>query len=295
MRTLSFTIPPALARKTVKAALRQELHMANSLISRVKLRETGILLNGERVHTNHIVQTGDILTVEIGDLPTANPVEPIEIPFEVLWEDADLLILNKPAGIAVHGAAGKDRPPTLLNALAYYLGPEQIVHPVNRLDRGTSGVMVIAKNSYIHDRLRLVLHSGQFFREYRGIAVGNVNPACGTIDLPIGRAADSLVKRQITPDGLPAQTMYETLSRQNGFTLLRIFPQTGRTHQIRLHFAAIGFPLVGDWLYGTENQTLIPRPALHSFALQLIHPLTGKEIRVQAPLPDDMQQLLMPE
>ncbi len=266
--------------------------MANGLISRIKQRETGILLNGLRVHTNHIVQKGDLLTVEIGDLPCTNPVEPIPIPLDILWEDLDLLILNKPAGLAVHGVTTKEKGPTLANAFAFAFGPDQVFHPVNRLDRGTSGAMVIAKNSYVHDQLRMAFHTPNFYREYRGIVRGNISPPEGMIESPIGRAPDSIVRRQIAPDGKPARTFYTALQTSGDFTLLKLLPQTGRTHQIRLHLASIGFPLVGDWLYGKEEPDLIARPALHSYALRLRHPITQECLQVQAPIPKDMLKLM---
>ncbi len=292
MRTLSVIIPAGMSRKTVKAVLRQELKMANGLIARVKLREQGIMLNGERVHTDRVVHTGDILTVEVGDLPRKEPVKPVPLPLTFLYEDDDLLILDKPAGLAVHGAMGEGRPPTLLNALAAYLGPRKVIHPVNRLDKGTSGLMTVAKNSYMHDRLRTLLHKGEFYREYRGIIRGRLIPPAGLIDLPVGRTPDSIIKRCIDPAGSPALTRYETLQTAGGLTLLRLMPQTGRTHQLRLHLSAIGHPLVGDWLYGTEEPALISRPALHSCYLKLVHPVSGKTIEVSAPLPEDMARLL---
>ena len=292
MRTLSLTISPGMARKSVKAVLRQELQMANGLISRIKLRETGILLNGIRVKTSQAVQSGDILTVEIGDLPSKKPEDPVNIPLDILWEDDDLLIINKPAGMAVHGSHAPGKKPTLANALAYYWGSEKIFHPVSRLDRGTSGIMTIAKNSYVHDRMRTCLHTQNFEREYRGIAWGKVNPPAGKIQLPIGRAPDSIIRRQICEDGRPAETFYETLQATENFTLLKLQPQTGRTHQLRLHMAALGFPLAGDWLYGKETPEIITHPALHSYKLRFLHPITQEMISLCAPLPADMLRLL---
>lgn len=163
---------------------------------------------------------------------------------------------------------------------------------MNRLDRGTTGVMVVAKTGYIHARCMALLHSGDFYREYRGICLGTPEPPVGRIDLPIDRENASLLKRRIDPNGAPAHTEYEVLASKNQLSLLRLIPQTGRTHQLRLHMAAIGYPLAGDWLYGTEDKSLIARPALHSYAVHLRHPVTGEVLDIAAPMPEDMLRLL---
>ena len=152
--------------------------------------------------------------------------------------------------------------------------------------------MVVAKSGYIHDRLRRQLHSDQLHRQYLAVAEGIVIPESGSITLPIQRDPASPIKRMVSPDGLSACTTYETLQIGNGLTLLRLVLATGRTHQIRLHCAAIGHPLVGDWLYGTAAPDKIARPALHSEALELVHPITGQVLHYSTPLPKDMAALI---
>ena len=191
----------------------------------------------------------------------------------------------------MHCAALTQEPVTVAGAVAHYLHSDQY-HGVNRLDRGTTGVMVVAKTGYIHARCMALLHSGDFYREYRGICLGTPEPPVGRIDLPIDRENASLLKRRIDPNGAPAHTEYEVLASKNQLSLLRLIPQTGRTHQLRLHMAAIGYPLAGDWLYGTEDKSLIARPALHSYAVHLRHPVTGEVLDVAAPMPEDMLRLL---
>ncbi len=143
----------------------------------------------------------------------------------IVYEDEHLLILNKPAGMAVHG--GYDRgDPTVANALAAYLGPDAVFHPVNRLDRGTSGVMLVARSGYVHDRLRRVLHTGDFRRTYLAAACGTGLPPSGTIDLPIARADDGTTRRTAAPDGQPSVTDYTVLAERDGYTLLRVLPRT---------------------------------------------------------------------
>ena len=144
----------------------------------------------------------------------------------------------------------------------------------------------------MHDRLRRALHSSDLRREYRAVAVGRVEPPCGVIDAPIGRAEGSIIRRCVRADGLPSLTEYETLQVNDRFTLLRLRPQTGRTHQLRVHMAYLGHPLAGDWLYGTEDKTLIARPALHSYELWFTQPVTGQKLHFTAPIPQDMQRLM---
>lgn len=289
MRTLTLAITDALAGRDVKSLLQRELQISESLTRRLKLRETGITLNGVRAFTTARVKAGDILSAEIGDAPDSPRPKPMESELHVLYEDADILILNKPAGIAVHRSTRDPEELTLENALAHYLPPSDYPHPVSRLDRGTTGIITFAKNGYMHELLRRQLHTGDFYREYRGIACGSVE--CGRTDAPIGLAENSTYKRAVRPDGAPSLTEYAALTQRNGFTLLRLIPHTGRTHQLRVHMAAIGHPLAGDWLYGERRQDIL-RPALHSFFLHLRHPLTGEELHITAPLPDDMEALL---
>ena len=159
---------------------------------------------------------------------------------------------------------------------------------VNRLDKGTSGLMVIAKNGFMHTKLIELLHTDSFVREYLAICEGMPSPSRGEIMLNIRRDPKSMIKRIICADGAPSHTGYEVLVCENNLSLVKLHAYTGRTHQLRLHMKEIGNPLLGDWLYGNENKMLIDRPALHSSRICLIHPVSGKTIDVYAPLPDEM-------
>ena len=176
-------------------------------------------------------------------------------------------------------------------AVAFYLHSDTF-HAVNRLDRGTTGVMAVAKTGFVHARCMAQLHTPDFQRDYRAVCEGVPQPLEGDIDLPLSRAEGSLLKRRPDPAGQSAHTHYQVLETAQGRALLRLRPLTGRTHQLRLHMAAMGHPLTGDWLYGTEDPDLIPRPALHSCALRLRHPVTGELLTLTAPLPEDIQRLL---
>jgi len=293
MRTLKLTIEPAANGRTVRSLLRQELACSDAHISRLKRREQGILLNGAHCYVTARVHAGDDLQIEIGDLPDGHIV-PMAYPLDVRYEDEDLLIIDKPAGIAVHQSTRDPEEVTLENAVCHYLGGNISPHPVSRLDRGTSGLMAFAKSGYIHERLRRQMHTDAFFRAYLGVAMGRVTPPCGTIELPIGMAQGSTFQRAIRQDGQAAKTAYEALAVNERFSLLRLIPHTGRTHQLRLHMAAVGYPLAGDWLYGAEDRALIGRPALHSHELKLIHPVSGARLELTSELPEDMRRLIEP-
>lgn len=293
MRVLTHTVIEAEAGQPVK----QLLHLwgiSGSFLSRLKFRQA-ITVNGAPVTVRFVPRPGDVLAADVSDLPGEHPhIRPVDFPLDILYEDEDLLLINKPAGIAVHPAALTEETATIAGAAAHYLH-SSCFHAVNRLDRGTTGVMAVAKTGFIHARCMAMLHTDDFRREYRAVCEGIPSPAEGDIDLPIGRAESSLLKRQADPLGQPAHTHYEVLAASQGRALLRLTPTTGRTHQLRVHMAAIGHPLTGDWLYGTEDRALIARPALHSYHLRMMHPLTGTTIDATAPLPEDIQRLLKEE
>lgn len=293
MRILTHTVLPEEEGRMVKGILRGSLQLSYTLLKSLKWRENAILLNGQSVHVNAIVHAGDVVSVALSertpreDLYCENTAAP-----NIVYEDEDLLVLNKPAGVAMHPKADDAAAPSLAAMLTGYLGEGSVPHFVSRLDKGTSGLLIAAKSGYVHDRLRRALHSSELRREYRAVAVGQVTPPCDVIDAPIGRADGSIIRRCVREDGLVSRTEYEVLQTTERFTLLRLRPETGRTHQLRVHMAYLGHPLAGDWLYGTEDKNLIARPALHSYELWFTQPVTGQELHFTAPIPQDMQQLL---
>lgn len=293
MRILTHTVSPEEEGRMVKGILRGSLQLSYTLLKSLKWRENAILLNGQSVHVNAIVHAGDVVSVALSertpreDLYCENTAAP-----NIVYEDEDLLVLNKPAGVAMHPKADDAAAPSLAVMLTGYLGEGSVPHFVSRLDKGTSGLLIAAKSGYVHDRLRRALHSSELRREYRAVAVGQVTPPCGVIDAPIGRADGSIIRRCVREDGLVSRTEYEVLQTTERFTLLRLRPETGRTHQLRVHMAYLGHPLAGDWLYGTEDKNLIARPALHSYELWFTQPVTGQEMHFTAPIPHDMQRLL---
>lgn len=293
MRILTHTVLPEEEGRMVKGILRGSLQLSYTLLKSLKWRENAILLNGQSVHVNAIVHAGDVVSVALSertpreDLYCENTAAP-----DIVYEDEDLLVLNKPAGVAMHPKADDAAAPSLAVMLTGYLSEGSVPHFVSRLDKGTSGLLIAAKSGYVHDRLRRALHSSELRREYRAVAVGQVTPPRGVIDAPISRADGSIIRRCVREDGLVSRTEYEVLQTTERFTLLRLRPETGRTHQLRVHMAYLGHPLAGDWLYGTEDKNLIARPALHSYELWFTQPVTGQEMHFTAPIPQDMQRLL---
>lgn len=287
MRVLSLNITEELAGRRVKSLLLHRLHIPESMIARIKLRKTGICLNGLRCRTTDTVKAGDLLTAEVGDVPAETGVAPVEVPLVIPYEDEDLLVLDKPAGMATHGKALKGDV-TAANALAGYWGTRQAFHAVNRLDRGTSGLMVLAKSGYAHERLRTLLHSDDFTREYLAIALGQLPEVQGSITLPMKKDETAKNRFCTAKDGMPARTDYTLLEQRGNANLVRVRLYTGRTHQIRVHFSAIGCPLLGDRVYGEASEQ-IDRPALHSAFLHLTQPITGETIKLTSPMPEDME------
>ena len=293
MERITYTVPPEEDGVCVRHILKARLHFSTHAVARLTRAENGITVNGAHARTVDIVHAGDTVSVRSDDLrPPRLLSTPGDWPLPVVYEDAHLMIVNKPAGMTAHASNFLPDTPTVAGALAYRRGSDFIFHVVNRLDKGTTGLMAVAKSGYIHDRLRRTLHTEGFYREYRAVCIGCPDPPTGTIDAPIGRDETSTVRRMVRSDGQQAVSHYEVLSSRNGLSLVKLLPETGRTHQLRVHMAYIGHPLAGDWLYGTEDPDLIARPALHSCALALTHPVTGERMTFTAPFPADMQRLL---
>ena len=295
MRTLQCTVPAAFDGRPLKHLLRGELGISSTLLKTLKWREGAILLNGASVHVNAVVRTGDTVTVVLSErAPRETDVAPLDIPLAIVYEDEDLLVVNKGGQTPVHPSQGHHGD-TLANFLmAYYksIGLVAAFHPVNRLDRGTSGLMAVAKHPHAHEGLQRQLQEGRLTRTYLAVCQGVPDPAAGIVEAPIGREPGSVLRRMVTPDGAFARTRYEVVQTGRGRSLVQLKLDTGRTHQIRVHMAHLGCPLVGDFLYGRETEELPDRFALHSASIRLEQPVTGEEILLEAPLPRDLADLL---
>ena len=295
-RRLTLTVEEEQDGQTVDTLLRRTLRLSGTSVKRAKRAEDGIRLDGVPVYVTARAAAGQVLSVLVGDTEGEIGLTPTPGDLPIVYEDGDLLLLDKPAGRPVHPGPGHFDD-TIGNLLTYYYkktGQTVKFRPVNRLDRGTSGLMCAAKHAHAHERLKEQLHSSAFRRIYLAVCDGVPPEEAGTVDAPIGRAEGSLLAREVRPDGAPARTRYQVLGRHQGRSLLRLELDTGRTHQIRVHMAWLGCPLTGDFLYGTEDRALIGRTALHSAGLSLIHPVTGAPVIRTSLLPADMAALIGP-
>ena len=281
-------IPAAMAGITLEEYLKRELKL--SVRSRQRLfHGHGILVNGKSAYSKRILKADDRVSVrQQGD--STYGLNPEAGYVEVLYEDSAIIILSKPAGMMVH-PAGQTASGTLANYLAGYFSQKgQIIRirPLHRLDRDTSGCVLFAKSAAVQQALEKQLENGKMHRVYQALVEGKLEESCGTLDYPIGRVRQRPNRRQVMENGQRAVTHYSVMEQRGEYSLLEVRLETGRTHQIRVHFAYIGHPVLGDRMYGRRSP-LINRQALHASGLELIHPETGKTNKVEAPLPEDMK------
>ncbi len=276
---LRFQVPETQETLTLRSFLKRQgfsLHLWR------RLKHQGqVTVNGTAVIAALTsVGPGDDIRCE---MPESSPVEPLDLPLEICYEDEFLLIVNKPPCQLVHPVSRRRPEPTLANAVTHYYeatGQPLIFHPLHRLDRNTSGLVLIAKQPHVQARLTSP-QGAKFHRRYLGIIAGALEPAEGLIDAPLARKEGSLIEQVVDPAGRPAQTEYRTLDRAAGLSLLELSPVTGRTHQIRAHLAHLGHPLLGDDLYGPPS-ALIDHQALHAWKVELVHPATEESLVVTA-------------
>lgn len=291
MTQIRVELPEALTRMPVKAFLTQKEGISSTQWKRIKhsgtFRVNGILCNAARTE----VRSGDIITF---DIVRPSDIEPEDLPLDIRYEDDYLMVVNKPAGQLVHPTT-KEAHGTLGNAVLYWYrahGEHHAYHPVHRLDRNTSGLVLIAKVPQVQYKLTPRRGEGKLFhREYLALIEGELTPPEGLIDAPIARALPSIILRKVSPDGQAARTHYDTVQTDGHLSLVHLMLDTGRTHQIRVHLAHLGHPLLGDDLYG-GSLTRIKRQALHAARLHFRHPLTNEMIDVRSPLPSDMEQIV---
>lgn len=291
-RLLYATVFPCDEGKKIKDFLRSKWRISAALLIALKKYEDGITVNRERVNVSYSLRTGDLVCISIGDHGADSGFEATEMPLDILYEDSDLIVLNKPPFLPVHPSKGHISD-TLANGLTCYFhgkGETFVSRCVLRLDRNTSGAVLFAKNAYAHDQLRRQLDNGEIKKEYLALVRGT-SPYEGTINEPVYRPAEATVRRVVDPRGKPSKTEYRTEKSDGNLSLLRVFPRTGRTHQIRLHLSHIGAPIVSDFLYGEENDGVLERHGLHCSSLSFSHPVTGKFLCINAPLAEDMKEV----
>lgn len=270
-----------------KAYLMHTCGISATLWKRIKHSGTFAVNGAPAIAAQTMLRAGDMVSY---DLPVISSVVPEPLPLSIVYEDDDLLILDKPARQLVHPTT-KEAHGTVANAvrgLYAARGTALNFHPCHRLDRNTTGLLLIAKHPEAQHR---IAKQGSLKREYLALIEGTLSPEKGTIDAPIARALPSIMLRHVAPDGKPARTHYQTEQTNGRYSLLRLRLETGRTHQIRVHLAHLGHPLLGDDLYGGAKE-LIARQALHSARLTLCHPRTQRVILALSPLPMDMKEAI---
>ena len=292
-RIITYTIDNASTGLRIEQYLRRRGYSYQNLARLKKMRES-ILLNGAWTYMRTAVKDGDILTVHIQEPESSPNIPPVKLPLDIVYEDEDIVVVNKPAGMPVHPSLNNYEN-SLANGLMYYYqeqGKPFIFRCTNRLDRDTSGLTVVAKHMVSSSILSSMGMRHEITREYLAIVRGALKPSEGTIDAPIGRTGSSLIERKIDfENGERAVTHYRVVEEQNGHSLISLILETGRTHQIRVHMKYIGYPLVGDYLYNPDME-YIDRQALHSHRLSFTHPVTGEKMEFTAPLPADMRKIL---
>jgi len=259
------------------------------------IEEGSVTVNGSPCRQKDGVRPGDVIRYTV---PEAKPVEllPEDIPLDIVYEDGDICVVNKPRGMVVHPAVGNESG-TLVNALLYHFGDLSTIggeiRPgiVHRIDKMTSGLLVVAKNDLAHERLAKQFADHSAHRSYIALVAGNIKEDSGTVDAPIGRHPTERKRMAVVENGRRAVTHYRVLYRFSSVTVLALELETGRTHQIRVHMAHIHHPVVGDQVYsGGKNVLGMEGQALHGWRLQLAHPATGEHMSFVAPLPEDMQR-----
>lgn len=291
-RIFHYTISTEYNEQTLLSFLKHK-NYSSQIITHLKRTENGILLNGEWGRVRDILHTGDMLIINLIETESSENIIPTNLPLDIVYEDEDILIINKPADMPIHPSQG-NYDNTLANAVAYYYqqkGESFTYRCINRLDRDTTGLLIVAKHMYSASLLSEMVAKREIHREYLALATGEV-PKSGTIVASIGRVDGSTIERHVDEaHGDYACTHYKRLIYNNGYSLVSLKLETGRTHQIRVHMKHIGHPLPGDFLYNPDY-SVIKRQALHSHRLVFKHPITGESLEFVADLPMDMKKII---
>lgn len=300
---LIYQVPEETTYQTVKEVLKIELSMSDRLLLKLKKLQR-ISLNGKIVYVHHPIQKGDVIGCDLEYEEDNSNIVPTFLPLSILYEDEGYLVIDKPAGIPVHPSCDHYAD-SLSNRVRYYfdkIGLKKKIRPVNRLDKDTSGLVIFAKNEYIQECLVKQMQTKEFIKKYVAIVNGHIENKKGTISAPIARKKNSIIERCVSLDGEISITHYQVFGQEkieelfqgknfnktNAFDVVECILETGRTHQIRVHMAHIGHPLLGDTLYGTSS-SLISRQALHCYQMRFIHPITKQEVVYRSNLPEDMR------
>lgn len=274
--------------------LSNKLDLSRSKIQKL-IKNNQVLLNGNNINSSALVHISDEIIVN-DDLTFSTTIEKENIPLDIIYEDDYLLIINKVSGMVVHPAPGHYSN-TLVNALLgkFALSHKEDIRPgiVHRIDKDTSGLLVVAKNDEVHDKLSVMIKNKEVERKYIALVDGVIKHETGTIDAPIGRDTKNRQKMMVTDiNAKEAVTHFKVLKRYDKHTLIECKLETGRTHQIRVHMNYIGFPIVNDPVYGRSKKTTSFGQLLHSYSIKFIHPITKQEIFYEIDLPKEFKQII---
>ena len=292
-RNIDYIIDEDSAGLRVEQFLRRKRYSGQNL-SEIKRMPKSILVNGVHYYMRQELSKGDHLQVRICETQNSEKIPPPKLPLDIIYEDEDLLVLNKPTGMPIHPSLN-NYTNSMANALAYYFqsqGKPFIFRCCNRLDRDTSGLTIVSKHLVSGSILSDMTKYREVHREYLAIARGSVTPSEGTIQAPLGRKDGTIIERTVDWEhGEDAVTHYKVVKEANGHSLVSLRLETGRTHQIRIHMKYLGYPLIGDYLYNPDMEYMT-RQALHSHHMEFTHPITGEHMSFTAPLPEDMARVM---
>ena len=292
-RTIEYTIPESQNGLRVEQFLRRKGYSRQNL-TEIKRMPQSILVNGIHYYMRQTLAAGDHLQVCICETESSEKIPPVKLPLNIVYEDEDILVINKPAGMPIHPSM-KNYYNSLANALAWYYqdqGKPFIFRCSNRLDRDTSGLTVISKHLVSASIMADMTKKRLVHREYLAIVKGDLTPPAGTITAPLSRKEGSIIERTVDFEhGEEAITHYKLVKKENRHSLVSLQLETGRTHQIRIHMKYLGYPLIGDYLYNPDMEH-ITRQALHSYHMEFPHPITGQKMTFTAPLPPDMSAII---
>lgn len=289
MRELILKIDGVLEGRKIRHLVKNELGISSGLYRRLKRTEGAVTLDGRDTYADETVREGQTLVIRISDTTSEN-IEPADIPLEIIYEDEDILIVNKPRSMPTHPSMHHHGDTLANGVMNYYKNREFTFRVITRLDKDTSGVVLIAKNAFSAQRLCKFMAEGKFVKEYVALVCGVPSQSSGRIDAPIKRKEESVILRCVSQDGKQAVSNYEVIETDGSFSLVKLIPETGRTHQLRVHMSYMGTPIYGDAFYG--NGEADGKTRLHCRRLMFPHPVDERAVTAEAEIPQDMNNII---